>query len=131
MSMSCKGKCSDFRALRPKDHDGRYIVGQKRCQTCSMFLNWEGLWCPCCGYKLRTRPRSTKYKTQLTTMTNKNTEKKNLIRGESVDVFEKDSDGIMIRVGMGKLLNHIQRAGKYEIWQVELKNEICNKFILA
>jgi tRNA(Ile2) C34 agmatinyltransferase TiaS len=23
-------------------------------------LKWDGLWCPCCGYRLRTRPRNSK-----------------------------------------------------------------------
>jgi hypothetical protein len=27
-----------------------------------MFLNWESLWCPCCGYRLRTKPRNPSYK---------------------------------------------------------------------
>jgi hypothetical protein len=28
-------------------------------------LKWDGLTCPCCGYKLRTRPRNLKYKARL------------------------------------------------------------------
>ena len=28
-------------------------------------LKWEGLWCPCCGYRLRTKPRNLKYKAKL------------------------------------------------------------------
>jgi predicted amidophosphoribosyltransferase len=46
---------------------GRYSTGQKRCQVCEIFLKWEGLWCPCCGYRLRTRPRNLKYKAKLRT----------------------------------------------------------------
>jgi hypothetical protein len=44
---------------------GRYANGQKRCQICDIFMEWDGLWCPCCGYRLRTRPRSLKYKAKL------------------------------------------------------------------
>jgi hypothetical protein len=44
---------------------GRYANGQKRCQICEIFLKWEGLWCPCCGYRLRTKPRNLKYKAKL------------------------------------------------------------------
>jgi hypothetical protein len=44
---------------------GRYSSGQKRCQICEIFLNWSGLWCPCCGYRLRTRPRNVKFKAEL------------------------------------------------------------------
>lgn len=44
---------------------GRYLGGQKRCQICEIFLGWDGLWCPCCGYRLRTRPRNSKFKAEL------------------------------------------------------------------
>lgn len=27
-----------------------------------IFIEWGGLWCPCCGRLLRTRPRSTRLK---------------------------------------------------------------------
>jgi predicted amidophosphoribosyltransferase len=39
--------------------------GQKRCQVCELFIKWDGLFCPCCGYKLRTRPRNFNLKTKL------------------------------------------------------------------
>jgi len=44
---------------------GRYSTGQKRCQICETFLKWDGIWCPCCGYRLRTRPRNPKFKAEL------------------------------------------------------------------
>ena len=44
---------------------GRYEIGQKRCQICEIFIKWDGLWCPCCGYRLRTKPRNLKYKAKL------------------------------------------------------------------
>jgi hypothetical protein len=28
-------------------------------------MKWEGLWCPCCGYKLRIGPRHSKFKAKL------------------------------------------------------------------
>ena len=31
----------------------------------SGFINWDGLWCPCCGYRLTTNPRTLKYKDKL------------------------------------------------------------------
>ena len=37
----------------------------RRCQVCEIFLKWNGLWCPCCGYRLRTRPRNSKFKAEL------------------------------------------------------------------
>lgn len=54
--MACKGLCDRHKAKRP-DSIGRYADGQRRCQTCSLFLNWSGVYCPCCGYKLRSSPR--------------------------------------------------------------------------
>ena len=32
---------------------------------CDIFIKWDGLWCPCCGYCLRTKPRNLKYKAKL------------------------------------------------------------------
>jgi predicted amidophosphoribosyltransferase len=57
--MPCKGICIRYKAF------GRYITGHKRCKNCDLFINWDGLWCPCCGHKLRTSPRKYKYKEQL------------------------------------------------------------------
>ena len=55
--MVCKGICVRHKALKPVGI-GRYSIGQKRCQICETFLIWDGLTCPCCGYKLRTTPRN-------------------------------------------------------------------------
>ena len=60
--MACKGFCEKIRGFKPANKQGRYESGQKRCQTCDIFINWEGLWCPCCGYRLRATPRSKIYK---------------------------------------------------------------------
>ena len=62
--MTCKGICSRYKAQKPVG-TGRYASGQRRCQICEIFINWEGLWCPCCGYRLRTKPRNLKYKAKL------------------------------------------------------------------
>jgi len=59
--MSCKGICLRFKADKPHSI-GRYASGQRRCQICEIYIKWEGFWCPCCGYRLRSRPRSAKYK---------------------------------------------------------------------
>ncbi|HEX6252642.1 MAG TPA: hypothetical protein VFZ55_00340, partial [Nitrososphaera sp.] len=52
---------------------GRYASGQKRCQICEIFIKWDGLWCPCCGYRLRTKPRNLKYKAKLRARTSQTT----------------------------------------------------------
>lgn len=64
--MACKGICIRYKATKPsgggKTQKGRYASGQRRCQMCEIYMKWEGLWCPCCGYRLRTKPRNLKYK---------------------------------------------------------------------
>jgi hypothetical protein len=51
--MTCKGIC-----IRYKADSNNYANGQKRCQICDLFMQWDGIFCPCCGYKLRNRPRN-------------------------------------------------------------------------
>ena len=64
--MPCKGVCLKLKAKKPScGSDGRYASGQKRCQVCQIFINWSGYFCPCCGYRLRTRPRNKQYKSKM------------------------------------------------------------------
>ena len=62
--MTCKGICVRHKVPKPSG-TGSYSSGQKRCQVCESFLKWDGLWCLCCGYRLRTKPRNLKYKAKL------------------------------------------------------------------
>jgi hypothetical protein len=57
--MPCKGICIRYKT------PGRYATGNKRCHQCNLFIKWDGLLCPCCRYKLRTRPRHSKFKAKL------------------------------------------------------------------
>jgi hypothetical protein len=57
--MTCKGIC-----IRHKAALNLYANGQKRCQICQLFIKWNGLSCPCCGCRLRTRPRKLKTRLQ-------------------------------------------------------------------
>lgn len=59
--MVCKGICIRYKATKPVS-GGRYENGQHRCQICEIFVSWEGLWCPCCGYRMRGKPRNKEYK---------------------------------------------------------------------
>ena len=59
--MSCKGICIRHRATKLLNKM-RYANGQKRCQMCDIFIKWDGIWCPCCGYRLRTKSRSGRLK---------------------------------------------------------------------
>jgi len=62
--LTCKGVCVRHKASKPKGI-GRYASGQRRCQICEIYIKWEGLWCPCCGYRLRNKPRNITYKQKL------------------------------------------------------------------
>ena len=57
--MTCKGICIRHKA------SGRYIYGNKRCQICDLFVQWDVIFCPCCGRRLRIGPRSFKFKAKL------------------------------------------------------------------
>jgi hypothetical protein len=64
--VACKGICVNHRALRPHGADiSRYAKGQKRCQICCVFVIWGGLHCPCCGTRLRLKPRIMRLKKRL------------------------------------------------------------------
>jgi hypothetical protein len=61
MAIICNNICQRYKAKKP-NNIGRYLSGQKRCNACDIYMHWDGLWCPCCNYKLRQTPRSSKYK---------------------------------------------------------------------
>ena len=46
--MACKGISTRHKVL------ALYNSGHKHCKSCDLFIKWEGLSCPCCGYKLET-----------------------------------------------------------------------------
>lgn len=62
--MTCKGICKKYKATG-SFYGGRYNAGQKRCQVCEIYITHEGLYCPCCGYRLRVKPRNRFYKAKL------------------------------------------------------------------
>jgi hypothetical protein len=62
--MICKGICIRHKAHKPYC-SGRYAIGQKRCQICEIFIKWDGIFCPCGGYRLRNGPRLFKHKAKL------------------------------------------------------------------
>ena len=61
---SCIGKCMKFQAQRPKVGK-RYQLGQKLCQACDQWILYDGVMCPCCHHRLRTRPRCKRYKVEV------------------------------------------------------------------
>lgn len=64
MSGVCNGICPRYKVTKPKN-GGRYAANQKRCKICEIFIKYEGVRCPCCGYKLRIKARYSKSKTNL------------------------------------------------------------------
>lgn len=62
--MACRKNCLQYKAQRPPNAR-RYGSGQKRCQVCDIFLKWDGLFCPCCGNRLRVKPRNRHWKAKL------------------------------------------------------------------
>ena len=61
MGLSCKGICHRYKTNKVNG-TGRYCIGQKRCNSCGMFMMWDGVFCPCCGGRLRFKPRNGKHK---------------------------------------------------------------------
>ena len=55
---------AEFVRTKQQDNnvDQRYANGQKRCNVCEIFVDWDGFYCPCCRMLLRSRPRSVKGK---------------------------------------------------------------------
>jgi len=81
--MSCNRICKKYKASLPNGNHGisggHYVNGHKRCQMCDIYIKWDGDGddplvfvgkkydptgrnCPCCNYRLRTKPRSSYYK---------------------------------------------------------------------
>jgi hypothetical protein len=56
--MVCNEICRNYIAQKPAPSLSRYASGQKRCQLCEVFVNWQGIRCSCCGSELRTKPRN-------------------------------------------------------------------------
>jgi len=63
--MTCKGICEQYKMTKGKKSESWYRKGGKRCTTCTAYIEWDGLWCPCCGYMLRNKPKGNQYKKNL------------------------------------------------------------------
>jgi rRNA maturation endonuclease Nob1 len=64
--MTCKGTCIRYKVKKPVKKSAYLIAGVKRCNHCSLFIKWEGLFCPCCGYRIRAKPRASRYRAKVT-----------------------------------------------------------------
>ena len=56
--LTCKGQC------HLKYNTKKYIRGDKgsykRCTLCELYLKWDGIYCPCCGVRLKHSPSNNK-----------------------------------------------------------------------
>lgn len=61
MGLLCKWNCLKYKATKPGGK-ARYSNGQSRCTTCMIFIIWEGVFCPCCGARLKKTPTKKRLK---------------------------------------------------------------------
>ena len=58
--MACRGACHKYKA---KWASSQFRMPQARKDAmCVNSVNWDDKNCPCCGMRLRTRPRISKYR---------------------------------------------------------------------
>lgn len=62
--MGCRGICCKYDGRGEYRGGGphMYEKGFSRCTLCSVSLKWEGLFCPCCGYRLRKTARNRRHR---------------------------------------------------------------------
>jgi len=65
--MSCKGICNRYKT--GKNSDGSwYGNGKKRCNVCEIFIKHDTSFCPCCGFRLRSKSRNKESKERMRAM---------------------------------------------------------------
>jgi len=57
MAATCKGICDMYKSVGTA-MQFKYQEGQKRCSFCGIFIECEGVRCPCCHMVLRTNARN-------------------------------------------------------------------------
>lgn len=66
--MTCNGICHRYKMIKVNRNYSWYKQGAKRCTTYDIYIKWDGLWCLCCGYMLRSKPENNQYKQKTTKM---------------------------------------------------------------
>lgn len=61
-SVTCNGICLklEFKTSRGRRTD--YTLGVKRCNHCEIYIKYDGIFCPCCGIRLRYKSRWKRYR---------------------------------------------------------------------
>lgn len=54
--MACKDICRTMKIPHTFGHP-KYRNGNVWCKTCNVTFKYEGLYCPCCGYRIRRERR--------------------------------------------------------------------------
>ena len=49
---SCKGICPQYKS--PNGWWGRGLQSRAYCSGCILSTDWKGVYCPCCGIRMRT-----------------------------------------------------------------------------
>ncbi len=55
----CRKTCLQYKVRKTKLGQSFYAIQDtKYCSRCGEFIKWQGYHCPCCGGRLRSRPRA-------------------------------------------------------------------------
>jgi len=71
----CRDLCLKYKCPITFPPVRRYLAGQKRCTACDIFIEYDGSYCPCCGKRLRLKPKRKKHREFLQTFLEKIQEK--------------------------------------------------------
>lgn len=52
MVLYCKFNCHKYKVIK-NGGKSRYKNGQSYCKHCTIYIKWEGIFCPCCGGRLK------------------------------------------------------------------------------
>jgi predicted amidophosphoribosyltransferase len=71
MSAECKGKCCKGYELPRIGHQGRFHQdGHVLCRTCSRFMKYDGIFCPCCANRVSRKSKTYKRVSKTSTVLN-------------------------------------------------------------
>ena len=62
--MTCDEICKRYKAIRGT-RDSHYELGYKYCEGCEILIEWDGLWCPCCGFRIRSKRKTSKNRVKM------------------------------------------------------------------
>lgn len=62
--MVCRNICQQYVIREPRSSK-KCKPNQKKCIICSNFIEWDGLHCPCCNYRLKSAIKIIKEKEEL------------------------------------------------------------------